>query len=164
MSITTKYRNESTRSILLWTYELSILLQCSVRFLIKQIRSNTLIDIDLSREFSQTQRGGFVDPRMYDQQRYSKPSGYPSSTKKLLAIILPIASFVVLAGVGVLLYVFYKKFRSEQSRARKLAGTIRLEDTYSSKSTNIHLFLLNFFSILVVPQEPPIERDGFSSR
>ena len=145
MSITSKYRHESTRSILLWTYELPILLQCSVRFLIKK-RSNSLIDIDLYREFSQTQRGGFADPRMFDQQRYSKPSGYSSSTKKLLAIILPIASLVVLAGVGVLLYLFYKKFRSEQNRARKLSGAIRLEDTYSSKSIKINFPLSNFFS------------------
>jgi uncharacterized protein (UPF0128 family) len=67
-------------------------------------------------------------------QGFPKRSNYPPSTRKILAIILPISAFVVLTGIGVLVFLYYKKFRKEQNRTRRPAGAIRLEDTYSSKS------------------------------
>jgi hypothetical protein len=106
------------------------LLQYAVRFFFRSIDLLFLFN----REFHQSQRGGFIDPRFMDQQRFPKRTNYPPSTRKILAIILPISSFVVLTGIGVLVFLYYKKFRNEQNRARRPAGAIRLEDTYSSKS------------------------------
>ena len=65
-------------------------------------------------------------------QTFPKRSAYPASTKKILAIMLPIAGVVVLSGVGALIFIFYKKFRQEQYRVRKPAGAMRLQENYSS--------------------------------
>lgn len=100
---------------------------------------------------------------MYNQQLYAKKPDYPASTKKLLAIIIPIISLVVLAGIGVFIFFYYKRFRNEQTRARKLSGTIRLDDTYSSKFTQTNdLSSQSSLFFLVIPQEPPIERNDLS--
>jgi len=72
------------------------------------------------------------------QERFPKRPDYSSSTKKILAIILPIASFIVLTGIIILVFLYYKKFRKEQNRTRKPAGAVRLEDTYSGKSIKIN--------------------------
>ena len=108
-------------------------------------RSSSLLDIHSYREFSQSQRGASADPRMFNQQFYRKKSEYPAATKKLLAIIIPIISLVVLTGIGVLAFLYYKRFRNEQNRARKLSGTIRLEDTYSSKFIAMIFFRSKLF-------------------
>ena len=91
-------------------------------------------------------------------QGYPKRATYSPSTRKILAVILPISGFVVLAGIGALVFLYYKKFRSEQSRSRRLPGAIRLEDTYSSKSMLNTLENLTSLSRLVVPQEVPIDK------
>ncbi|CAF1120611.1 unnamed protein product [Adineta steineri] len=96
-----------------------------------------------AQEFSQNQRGAFADNRYIGDQRFPKRSTYSTSTKRLLAVIIPIASFVVLAGIGILVFLYYKKFRKEQYRTRKLSGAIRLEDNYS-----------------IVPQDPSLEKSG----
>ena len=95
--------------------------------------------IYFDREFSENQRGAFADPRAFGGQQFPKRPGHSPSTRRILAIMLPIAGFVVLAGVGVLVFLYYKKFRTEQHRARKLSGAIRLDDTYSSKFTKNNL-------------------------
>jgi hypothetical protein len=93
-----------------------------------------------------------------NQQPYPKRLTYPPSTRKILAIIIPISSFVVLVGIGAVVFLYYKKFRSEQSRSRRPAGAIRLEDTYSSKFIQNIFENLTSFSCLVVPQEVPIDK------
>jgi len=114
---------------------------CNIQFV--SIKNYLFIFIYLfiyfNREFSQTQRGGFADPTFISDQRFPKRSDYPPSTKKILAIILPIASFIVLTGIIVLVFLYYKKFRNEQNRSRKPPGSIRLEDNYSGKSTKVHI-------------------------
>ena len=70
-----------------------------------------------------------------NDQRFPRRSAYSSSTKRILAVIIPIASFVVLTGIVILVVLYYKKFRKEQTRTRKPSGAIRLEDNYSSKKS-----------------------------
>jgi hypothetical protein len=107
---------------------------CNAQFVFIKKRSFTYIYFD--REFSQYQRGAFGGERYFGDQPFQKRSNYPSSTKKILAVMLPIASFIVITGIVALVFIYYKKFRKEQNRTRKPAGSIRLEDNYSSRSTN----------------------------
>lgn len=92
------------------------------------------------QEFSQTQRGAFGNQQYTGAQRSPQPPSYSSSTKKVLAIVLPIASFIVLAGIAIVVVLYYKKFRKEQYRTGKPVGAIRLQDNYA-----------------VVPQDAPVE-------
>lgn len=118
--------------------------------------------IYFNREFSQTQRGAFSDNRYMGDQRFPKQAPYPPSTRKILAVIIPIASFIVLTGIIALVFLYYKKFRNEQSRSRRPPGSILLEDTYSSKHFLRRIILkmkFFFFFFLVVPQELPAEKN-----
>lgn len=81
------------------------------------------------------QRGGFIDPGYVAQQPYPKRANYSPSTKKILAIISPIAAFIVIAGIIAVVFLYYKRFRTEQYRTRIPSGAVRLEDNYSSKSS-----------------------------
>jgi hypothetical protein len=127
------------------------------------------------REFSQNQRGAYGDNRYIGEQRYPKRWRYSSSTKKILAVILPITGFLVLSGIGTLVFLYYRKFRQEQYRTRRPAGAMRLQDNYASKSFThdistriIHIACKNspfflssrFFSAL--PQDMPNEKAMFS--
>lgn len=92
------------------------------------------IDLRFSdREFSQFQRGAGGNSLYMGDQTFPKRATYPTSTKKMLAIMLPMAGVVVLGGIVALVFIFYKKFRHEQYRIRKLPGTMRLQENYSSK-------------------------------
>ncbi|CAF1457409.1 unnamed protein product [Adineta ricciae] len=99
-----------------------------------------------AQEFSQYQRGAFSDNHYMNDQRFPRRSVYSSTTKRILAIIIPIASFVVLTGIVILVVLYYKKFRKEQTRTRKPSGAIRLEDNYS-----------------IVPQDPPVDKVSYVS-
>jgi hypothetical protein len=101
--------------------------------------------IYFNREFGETRRGYFADHVFIDDQRFRKQSNYPLSTKKILTIILPVAGFIVLTGIIVLVFLYYKKFRKEQNRTRKPAGAIRLEDNYSGKNLLMILLKIKFF-------------------
>ncbi|CAM2697108.1 unnamed protein product [Rotaria socialis] len=94
-----------------------------------------------AQEFSQTQRGAFADHRSTDRHGFPTRTEYSPATKRILRIISPIASFIVLIGLVIFVFLYYKKFRKEQNRIRKPAGATRLDDDYS-----------------VVPQEPSVEQ------
>ena len=115
------------------------------------------------REFSQTQRGAFGDNRYIGDQRYPRPSTYPSSTKKILAIVLPIVGVLVLGGIGALVFLYYRRFRKEQYRTGKAAGAIRLQDSYSGQSlSSPHGEDIEDQSFrLVLPQDLPMEKPLF---
>ncbi|UJR25209.1 hypothetical protein I4U23_006561 [Adineta vaga] len=99
-----------------------------------------------AQEFSQSQRGVYNDNRYMNDQRFPRRSTYSTSTKRILTIIIPIVSFIVLTGIISLIVLYYKKFRKEQNRTRKPSGAIRLEDNYS-----------------IVPQDPPVDKLGYAS-
>jgi hypothetical protein len=68
-----------------------------------------------------------------NDQGYPRPSTYPSSTKKILAIVLPIVGVLVLGGIGAFVFLYYRRFRKEQYRLGKSTGAIRLQDSYSGE-------------------------------
>jgi hypothetical protein len=115
-----------------------------------------LFSLYFNREFSQSQRGAYADPRSFEEQRLPKRTNYSSSTKRILYIISPIAGFIVLTGIIILVFLYYKKFRKEQNRTGKPTGAIRLQDDYAGKSIKLKIIIP--FLHLVVPQEAPIEK------
>ena len=98
-----------------------------------------------------------------NDQRFPRRSVYSSSTKRILAVIIPIASFVVLTGIVILVVLYYKKFRKEQTRTRKPSGAIRLEDNYSSKKSFKIQISTDFDFLLVVPQDLPVDKVSYVS-
>ncbi len=115
------------------------------------------IDWFFNREFSQNQRGAFGDNSYIGDQRFPKRSNYSSSTKRILAVILPIAGFIVISGIIILVFLYYKKFRKEQNRTGKPAGAIRLEDTYSGKSTKEIYWKSDSFSFQLFLKNHPLK-------
>lgn len=92
---------------------------------------NYFLGMYFNREFSQTQRGAFADHRFTIRQGFFARTAYSPSTKRILAIIAPIASVIVLIGLATFVLLYYKKFRKEQYKFRRLPGTIHLEDNDS---------------------------------
>lgn len=85
-----------------------------------------------NREFSQNQRGAFGDHR-FGKTGFPTRTSYSSSTKRILAIISPIAGFIVLAGIITLVVIHYRNLQKEQNRIGKPSGASRLSDSYSGK-------------------------------
>lgn len=102
------------------------------------------------REFRESQRGGFAENHLYNDQRNSKLVPYSNSTKKILAIVLPIVSVIILSGVGVLVFLYYKKFRQAQYRVGKPTGATRFDENYTGKI--MHFAMTNqLFLELIFP-------------
>ena len=76
----------------------------------------------------------------------------------MLAIVLPIASAIVIAGIAIVVVLYFKKFRKEQYRTGKPVGAMRLQDNYAGKRRrNSTSETRMFSSLLVVPQDAPVE-------
>lgn len=78
-------------------------------------------------------------------RRFPKQADYPPATRKILAVMIPIASFIVLSGIIAVVFLYYKKFRNAQNRSRKPAGSIRLEENYSGKNLLRKIILRKLF-------------------
>jgi hypothetical protein len=87
----------------------------------------------LNREFYRNQGGGYGDDNNLGKHGYSKYSHYSRSTNRTLAIILPIASLLVIIAAAIIVFLYYKKLRNAQSKGGKSSGVTRLIDNYSGK-------------------------------
>jgi hypothetical protein len=87
----------------------------------------------LNREFYRNQGGGYGDDINLGKHGYSKYSHYSRSTNRTLAIILPIASLLVIIAAAIIVFLYYKKLRNAQSKGGKSSGVTRLIDNYSGK-------------------------------
>ena len=65
--------------------------------------------------------------------RYPKHAQYRPSSNRAAAIVIPIVSVLVGAGAVVIVILYYRKLRNEQSNDRKSLTAARLQDSYAGK-------------------------------
>ncbi|UJR23681.1 hypothetical protein I4U23_026664 [Adineta vaga] len=87
-----------------------------------------------AQEFNQEQSGGYGNNVFNDRQRHSKTLHYSPATKRTVSVVVPIACVLAVAGALIIVFLYYKKLRNEQTRDDKPS------DTYSA-----------------VPRDPPVD-------
>ncbi|CAF1222707.1 unnamed protein product [Adineta steineri] len=99
------------------------------------------------QEYNQDQAGGYGNNVYNSNQRHGKTLHYSPRTNRTLAIVLPIVGLLVLAGAGIIVFLYYKKLQTEQGTDGKSTGANRLSDNYSA-----------------VPQDPPSDKPAVPKR
>ncbi|CAF1325428.1 unnamed protein product [Adineta ricciae] len=72
-----------------------------------------------AQEFNQEQSGGYGNNVYYDRQRHAKTLHYSRATRRNVSILVPIASVLAVAGAMIIVVLYYKKLRNEQTNDKK---------------------------------------------
>ncbi|CAF3263362.1 unnamed protein product [Rotaria socialis] len=77
----------------------------------------------------------------------NRHSNHSHTTRRILAVVLPIVGILVVAAVAIIVFLYYKKLRNTQNKQSKSSGVNKLGDNYSA-----------------VPQDLPVENPTTNQR
>ncbi|CAF1543480.1 unnamed protein product [Rotaria magnacalcarata] len=92
------------------------------------------------QEFYQNQNQEYDYNNNHGKNRHPHHLHHSNTTRRILAVVLPIVGILVVAAVAIIVILYYKKLRNTQNNQSKSSGVNKLSDNYSA-----------------VPQDPPVE-------
>lgn len=94
----------------------------------------TFLSFFFNREFNQNDNEVYGHHQHdYGKHHHSKYSHYSRATRRTLAIVLPIVGILALIGVGVVVFLYYKRLQKAPQNQNKSSGTNRPTDSYAGK-------------------------------